>query len=213
MTNYFDMTRFEGLARTSYYIDGSTVGSRLANYTTTPDGVSADSNLNTRGGKITLTSESPSSPAFVEFPAQFGNTSDSIRAASLEVFGLSSSTIAPTSLSLEIYRSGVRHASVWDASGFGLRSQESSGVEDSSLYKAGNFAGFTADAGVFCDFETRIISGQFGGCFNSHQKAAIQGLYKARISLHGSSSSVVSFRQLKLTLVWNAPGDSLQQIL
>lgn len=219
--SYFDLSKYEGLAKTLYYIDGSTVGSGIIQYTNTPSQVSVDTNLNSPGGKISLTSSTSSSPVSVEFPYQFGSTLWSIRAAIIEVFNLSSSTEVPSSLSVEIYRSGVKHSSIWDSSGFGLETQESTGDVYKTLYKKGSFTGFTGDAGTMVEWPPQNyigsdfprISGQFGGCYNEHKKSTLQGLYKARIRLVGNTNSVVSFRQMKLTLIWNTPGDEIQKIL
>lgn len=215
---YFDLTGYNGLATTEFIIDASAIDAGVLDdhATTTGSGVvHKQSNLTTPGGQVTLSTGEDGSAA-VGFPVRFVSSLGSLRAVVLEVFGLECST-SRGQTDLKLYRGDSLGAGLrWDDSGAVIEAATSSGQTLAATAKDGNFNNVAStDAGIFCDVsEPRAnpVLGHFGAAkVSTPPEADLRGLWQGRLSVAGAEASI-SFRQLRLTLMWGIPGDITRKV-
>lgn len=220
----FNLDKYAGLASTTYIVDASTITSAALTALITNSGGAThtlDSSLTTPGGRITLNSNGSGGKSVLTLPPVFGNVAGSLLAWSVELAGLNCQTLRPTmtlyaSNSVETDYAGVR----WDETGASVVSKRSTLEERREILKEGNY--YTVDkgdTGFLADYQSQSVQsvqGQFGFApAEISGTVAVQGTKSVRLSVYGSTTyptSSIGFRQLKLTLYWNTPGENVTKL-
>lgn len=217
----FDLTAFEGMARTRYVLDASCVSAATlaANSTVSGAGTVTLSPLNVAGGRITMSTGS-NDMATVTYPVQFGSTQRSVLAWMVEVEGLSTNGIRGTVRVEAAQTAGSGNTGLaWSDNGVRMNTT----APDVTLptIQEGSFQDMSnGRAGVLVDASggttSAVAYGYLGGTMvRTGQGVHTAGFLSGRIRSVGATpgTAEVSFRRLTVTVIWGVPGDTLTQVL